>query len=434
MTKHELTHHLKSEVDGRLRSSLHSVLSRAGLADLPFQIYVMLVTGLLFSFGRNLAFPYLAMYLTGMSINGGLEIAESLVGFMIMVGGLAYTLALLFTGSLCDRFGRRKMMIIFIVPQIFLTGGYAYATTFTEFLLVYVTMSVIGAFYDPAYSAMIADIVQPERREEVYGLSYMLANVGTVFGPLLGGAIASTSGYPVIFIYAMVFTIVCAAIILMLIKESYSATESSKVRLSQLAGVFKDKIFVVFCIAGALTNVVYSQLYGLLSVYTGYLGFDPSFFGLLLSVNGVMVVTLQIPIRKATMRIGSTRAFIVAQTLYAVGFTYFMLSRDLAQFLIGVVVLTLGEIVFFPASSGFVADLSPADMRGRYMALLGLFYGTGGSVGSLIGFTLYDILPNKGVIWGILGTVGFATLPGYLYLLKVVARRSKLDSETEIVD
>ncbi|MDH5460457.1 MAG: MFS transporter, partial [Candidatus Bathyarchaeota archaeon] len=175
-------------------------------------------------------------------------------------------------------------------------------------------------------------------------------------------------------------------------------------------------------------------LYGLLSVYTGYLGFDPSFFGLLLSVNGVMVVTLQIPIRKATMRIGSTRAFIVAQTLYAVGFTYFMLSRDLAQFLIGVVVLTLGEIVFFPASSGFVADLSPADMRGRYMALLGLFYGTGGSVGSLIGFTLYDILPNKGVIWGILGTVGFATLPGYLYLLKVVARRSKLDSKTEIVD
>lgn len=434
MAYHKSTCCLKSEDSDKLHALFHGVLSRIGLEDLPSQIYVMLFIGLLFSFGRNLAFPYLAMYLTGTSANGGLEIDESLVGFMIMVGGLAYTLALLFTGSLCDRFGRRKMMVAFIIPQIFLTAGYAHATAFTEFLLIYVTTSVIGAFYDPAYSAMIADLVEPRRREEVYGLSYMLANVGTIFGPLIGGFIAGTSGYSVIFIYATIFTIVCAVIILMLIKESYSVSESSNVRLGQLTRVFKDKLFMVFCFAGALTNVVYSQLYGLLSVYTAHLGFDPSFLGLLFSVNGAMVVTLQIPIRKATMRIGSTRAFIVAQILYAAGFAYFMLSRDLFQFLTGVVVLTLGEIIFFPASSGFVADLSPADMRGRYMALLGLFFGTGGSVGSLIGFTLYDILPNKGIIWGILGTVGFATLIGYLYLLIVVERRKKLSSKTEVDD
>lgn len=389
----------------------------------------MLVTSLLFSLGRNLAFPYLAMYLVGKRVNGGLGIDESLVGFMIMVGELAHTLALLVTGSLCDRFGRRRMMLVFIIPQIFLTAGYAYATTFTEFLILYVTGGVMGAFYDPAYSAMVADLVQPGRREEVYGLSYMLANVGTVVSPLVGGVLASSTGYPILFVYATIFTIVCAVIILMLIKESYAKSESSKVRLSQFVAVFKDKIFVLFCFVGALTIVVYSQLYGLLSVYTGYLGFDPSFFGLLFSVNGVMVVTLQIPIRKATMRIGSTRAFIVAQTLYAVGFTCFMLSRDLGQFLIGIVVLTLGEIIFVPASSGFVADLSPGDMRGRYMALLGLFFGTGGSVGSLIGFTLYGILPNKGIVWGILGAVGFATLPGYVYLLKVEGRRKRLDNK-----
>jgi len=71
-----------------------------------------------------------------------------------------------------------------------------------------------------------------------------------------------------------------------------------------------------------------------------------------------------------------------------------------------------------PAISGFVADLSPVDMRGRYSALSGLFYGVGGSVGTLIGFRLYDVLPSKQYIWAVLGAIGFATLPGYMYLYK----------------
>ena len=415
---------------GGVRIRTYGVASRLGLADLPFQIYVMLVLGLLFSFGRNLAFPYLAMYLTGKSVHRGLEMDPSLVGVMLMVGGFASIFALLVTGSLCDRFGRRKMMLLFVIPQIALTAGYAYATLFTEFLVLYIVMSVLGAFYDPAHSAMVADLVQPDRREEVYGLSYMISNIGVVLAPPIGGVIASSSGYPILFMYAAVFTAVSAVIVFVLIRESYSQREGSSVTLAQLGGVFRDRLFILFCFVGALTSVVYSQLYGLLSIYTEYVGLPPYAFGILFSVNGAMVVALQIPIRKAAMRIGSTKAFVVAQLLFAVGFTYFLLSKDFFQFLIGVVVLTLGEITFMPASSGFIANLSPVDMRGRYMALSGLFYGIGGSVGAMIGFRLYGILSNKEFIWAVMGAVGFATLPGYLYLLKA---HRKTQSSPQVV-
>lgn len=407
----------------RVHTCIYNVIFKLGLTNLSFQIYVMLIISLLFSIGRNMAFPYLAMYLTGEKAHKGLEIDPTLVGFMLMVGGLAYVLALPATGSLCDRFGRRKMMLSSAIPQIVLTAGYAYANTFIDFLLLYVTMGIIGALYEPAYSSMIADLVQPSRREEVYGLSYMITNIGTIIGPLMGGFIASTDGYAILFMYAAIFTAICAAIVLLLIKESYPKGESNKITMTQLAGIFKDRIFILFCFTGALTNIVYSQLYGLLSVYTEYVGLQPYVFGTLFSVNGAMVVALQIPIRKVAMKIGSTKSFIVAQLLYAAGFTYFMLSRDFLQFLIGVIVLTLGEITFFPASSGFIANLSPADMRGRYMALSGLFFGIGGSVGSLIGFRLYATLLKKELTWGILGAIGFATMPGYLYLLKADKRK-----------
>ncbi len=400
------------------RRRMYGAVSKVGLGGLPFQIYVMLIMSLVFSLGRNLAFPYLAMYLSGKSASGGLEIDASLVGLMLMIGGLAYIFTLLASGSLCDRFGRRKLMLLFAVPQVVLTAGYAYASLFTEFLLLYVLGSVISAFYDPSYSAMVADLVQPERREEVYGLSYMIANIGTVLSPPIGGFVASASGYPVVFLYAAMFMAAFAVIVFLLIKESYSHREDNRVTLAQLPGLFRDRLFILFCFLAAMTNLVYSQLYGLLSVYTDHIGLPAYAFGILFSVNGAMVVSLQIPIRKATVRIGSAKAFIAAQLLFAAGFTYFLLSRDFFQFLTGVIVLTLGEITFVPASSGFIANLSPVDMRGRYTAMSGLFFGIGGSVGTAIGFRLYDVLANKELIWGVLGAIGFATLPGYLYLLK----------------
>ncbi len=397
---------------------LRIVLSKLGLTELPSQVYIMLTINLLMSFGRNLAVPYLAMYMAGNPTEGGLGIDGSLVGFVMMISGFGYTLALLATGNLCDKFGRRKMILLFIIPQIFLMASYAYAKTYSEIFLVYVVGGVLGAFYDPAFNAMIADLVRPERREEVYGLSYMIMNIGTVLSPPIGGIIASTSGYPILFIYAAIFTAICSIIILLGLKETYSQNISTEISLRQFTGIFKHKTFIVFCFLGMLTNIVYTQLYGLFSVYTEYIGFEPYVFGILFSINGAMVVLLQIPLRKGTMRVGSTKTFIIAQTLYAAGFAFFMLSSDFLHFLVGVAVLTIGEITFVPAVNGFVANLSPPDKRGRYIALLGLFFGIGGSVGSFLGFGLFDILPDKTMVWGLIGGIGFATLPGYVYLMR----------------
>lgn len=402
------------------------VSSRVGLAGLPFQVRALLGYGFVFSFGRNIAFPYLAMFLTGSRVDGGLQFDPALIGFMIMIGSLANTFALLVTGNLCDRFGRRRMLIFSIIIQAILTACFAFVASYVEFLALYAATGVIGAFFDPAQSAMVADLISPERREEVYGLSYMIANIGTVVGPPIGGLIATTNGYPVLFVYAAVFAAVAAAGLVFSIKESYVPRPTTTVSVAQFAGIFRDRVFVFFCMMGALTNFVYSQLYGLLSVYTQYIGFEPYIFGVFFSVNGAMVVALQIPIRKGAMRIGAVRAFIVAQFLYALGFTYFMFAVSFTQFLIGVIALTLGEITFFPASSGFVANLAPLEMRGRYIAILGLFFGIGSAAGSQIAFSLYATLTDKKLVWGVLGLVGFAALVGYVFLAKMASKRKTL--------
>jgi hypothetical protein len=62
-------------------------------------------------------------------------------------------------------------------------------------------------------------------------------------------------------------------------------------------------------------------------------------------------------------------------------------------------------------------------MRGRYMAILGLFFGIGSAAGSQIAFSLFASLADKKFIWGILGLIGFTTLVGYVFLAKMAGRR-----------
>jgi MFS family permease len=413
----------RDKPDPRLRSHWFSKISlKTGFSGLSSQVYVIVFLGFLLSLGGNIAFSYLAMFLAGKTRTGGLAFDPSIVGLMLTIGGLASTLTLPLAGHLCDRFGRRKLMLSSLIPQIVLILGFAYAHSYAEFLLLYGALSIIGAFYSPAYSAMIADLVEPEKREQVYGLSYMIGNVGWMVGFPIGGLVASVSGYSPLFLYCAAFTVAAAVGFALLIKESKPniCTKSSHI----VASIFKDRTFLLFCVMFFSTSFVYAQFYNLLSVYTEHMGFAPYVFGTLASIAGAIVVTLQIPIRQGTVRMGPTKSFIVAQTLFASGFVFFMFASNFAQFVVAIAVLTLGEIMFYPATSGFAANLAPVELRGEYLALTALFSGIGGSTASVALFSLYGMLADKSMIWGICGLLGFAFLPGYWLLLKVAQTES----------
>ena len=274
------------------------------------------------------------------------------------------------------------------------------------------------ALYQPAHSAMIADLVEPEKREHAYGLDYMIGNVGFMIGLPVGGLIASTNGFSVLYFYCTVLVGAAAAGVSFLIKES-KPEQSCNAPSVTVASVFRDKVFMLFCLMIFFTNFLYAQFYSLLSVYTEHLGFEPYIFGTLSSIAGAMVVTLQIPIRLTTVRIGPAKAFIVAQTLFAAGFACFTVASNFIEFVAAIALLTLGEMIYYPAASAFAANLAPADQMGRYIATMGLFSGIGGSTASVAVFSIYGMLVNKTMVWGIWGALGFAVLPGYFLLSKV---------------
>lgn len=59
------------------------------------------------------------------------------------------------------------------------------------------------------------------------------------------------------------------------------------------------------------------------------------------------------------------------------------------------VIMTTGELLLVRTSSTYVANLAPADKRGRYMSIYGLTWGVSSGVGPLVGGMLSDNIGPK---------------------------------------
>ena len=71
-----------------------------------------------------------------------------------------------------------------------------------------------------------------------------------------------------------------------------------------------------------------------------------------------------------------------------------------------VVIFTLGEMIAMPVASAYFAENIPAEMRGRYMGVLGLTWALGLTIGPSVGVPMHGHAPF--LLWsgcGILGII-----------------------------
>ena len=101
--------------------------------------------------------------------------------------------------------------------------------------------------------------------------------------------------------------------------------------------------------------------------------------------------------------------------LYAIGFGMFGFGSTFQYFIIAMIVSTIGEMVVAPVGQALVAQFSPEDMRGRYMAMFGFTWGISFAFGPLLAGYVTDFIHPNWVWYGsfFLGMIGVL---GYLIL------------------
>ena len=79
------------------------------------------------------------------------------------------------------------------------------------------------------------------------------------------------------------------------------------------------------------------------------------------------------------------------------------------------VIITIGELIFAPTSSTYVANIAPPDMRGRYMSIFNLVQRFASGTGPVLGGWLSDPIHPRATWVG--GLIAGLTAASGLFIL-----------------
>jgi predicted MFS family arabinose efflux permease len=272
-------------------------------------------------------------------------------------------------------------------------------------------------------SAMVADFTSKERLTEAYGIIRIGANIGWAAGPAIGGFLATSLPYAWLFGIPTLTCGIVSLLVFFFIRES-SYGVSKRVSFRSMLPTADDRAFLVFAVLSLLVSIVAGQLSSTLSIFAvDRVGFSTTQYGLLLTLNGLIVIFFQYPMTLGLRRLAKFRALMLGSLLYGVGYLSLGWITQFGWALGAMAVITTGEIIHSPVTLSVIGELSPQDQRGRYMGLFGLSETIGIAMGPLVGGILLDAFPSDlRLVWAPIASIAFVAAMGYYWW----ARRSHL--------
>ncbi len=368
---------------------------RAATRGYPRQFWILFWGMLINAAGTSMVWPFLTLYM-----RQKLGTPLTTITLLLTLNSVAGLLSTTIVGPLVDRFGRKGAMLLSLAVgglNMFLMSR---AGTLPGWAVLMAISGTFGPLYNVGSNAMIADLIEPERRVSAYALLRMIANLGIAIGPAVGGFVTRAS-------YAWAFYIGAGAqltyglIVLLLTHETRPQNVEAHTAPAPVGygPVLRDRPFLAFCAAYTLGTMGYSLMMVLLPVYAKeQFGVLENQYGFIMATNAAMVVFLQFATTRLTTRFHHLRVLAVGALFYAVGLGSVGLGRSFPAFLLSMVVLTIGEMVTVPTATTLTANVAPLDMRGRYMSVFGLTWGVGFGIGPVLGGWLSDNVAPR-AIW-----------------------------------
>ncbi len=335
-------------------------------------------------------------------------------------------IASLIGGQLADQIGRRVVMLAALFGGAVMLLVMSQVQSKAALLTSIVAFGIINDMYRPAASAMIGDIVAPEHRGEAFSLMYIAINLGFACGPPIGGLIAAYS-FDWLFWGDAATTALYGVIIAIFIREtsprhvrrakavetdivgdpdegigtadspralSYAGSGDSDVEEVSIGDaarhILRDGTFLLFCLSTLAIAVVFMQALSTLPLYMLTCQLDKLTIGKLLSINGFLIVLLQLPLTRVWGRFNRMTAIIVGGLLVGIGTGATAFAHVWWAFIPTIIIWTTGEISQAPFTHAVVSELAPVSLRGRYMGLFSVTFSTSILIGAPLGGFILD--------------------------------------------
>jgi predicted MFS family arabinose efflux permease len=143
--------------------------------------------------------------------------------------------------------------------------------------------------------------------------------------------------------------------------------------------------------------------------------------GLLLTLNGLLIFALEMPIVSYFERkkVGKLKVILWGSLLMSLSFYSLLVNVWAGVLIIGMIFISIGEIFAFPFSNTFALGRAPKGHEGRYMALYTMSFSLAHIVSSKAGL---EIIARFGYQsnWMVMGTLGVTAALCCIWLQKLL--------------
>jgi MFS family permease len=390
--------------------------------EYPRQYWLMITGVVISTAGGSMIWPFLLIY-----ASGKLELPLSTVAVLISINAGTGLISSFIAGSLADKIGRKVVMNFSLT-----VNGLAYfllmrAETYPQFVALMIMIGLSNPLYQVGADAMLADLISSEKRTDAYAINRIANNAAFALGPAIGGFLATRS-YNLAFYGAGVGFLTYSLLLFLLARETlHKSAVKTSMQAQQTEGyrrVFQDKRYILFVAMLSIGLIAPTMLWILMPVYakTNF-GMPEASYGWIPTTNALMCVFVQYFVTGITRQIRALPVLSIGMFIYALGAGSVALMSSFWGFWLSMVILTFGELTLVPTASKYVADLAPADLRGRYMSIHWLGWGFARTLSPIIGGFLNDnIAPRAIWVGGLL--IGLSSALGLFLLSRLSSTRA----------
>ena len=384
------------------RSGVDQPRFRDALRSLPGRVWIISL-GILVNQVGNFLPVFIVLYLTGRGYSAGAA------GLVLGASGVGKVLGNAAGGYLADKIGRRWTIVLSAVPTAGLTAIVPSLGPLSAIVAVVGLIGVTSQIYRPAAAAVLIDSVTTDRqRLAAFGVFRFAMNIGAALGGVVGGVLASTS-YTELFLANAAACLLFGVVMAVLLREAPrpQADEDDHAGAARAVGyrqALADRTLVRFLVMIVVAEFLYIQHTVGLPLHVSDVGLNARDFGLLIGLNGLLVLALELPITGLVSRYRLEYVLAIGNLLIGLGLALTGLMTTFGLLALTVLIWTLGEMMSTSVAQAYLGSLSPPHLVGRYQGLYGVAYTLGTGAGPLIGGAVYAIAPWA--LWTMVAAAG----------------------------
>ncbi len=322
----------------------------------------------------------MVLLFTSLYLTRELHFSIADAGMVMSFYGVGSVLGSYSGGWLADRRSYYDIMVasLFVCAAVLMLM--TVVASFAGIAVIMFFYAFTADIFRPANAKAIAVFSDSTNRTRSVSLLRLAVNLGFSIGPAVGGFVAVHLGYTWLFVIDA-STSVLAALMLMfyLPRKKVELKKSDHAVLNDVStSAYRDWKYLLFIVGVAIYGTCFFQIFASVPQYFNKVcHYSEDVIGLLLALNGLLVVLIEMPMMLMLEKNLRTYNYIIAGVL-CLPISFIVLKFGAGLLITAVlytIIITFSEIFAMPFMMNYSLSRPKKERQGQYSALYSIAYG-----------------------------------------------------------